>query len=135
MLHPQLAADCHHLCEWGRCHVLLHRNGIIPWFILVPKTEAADLLELPRDEREAVLDEAACIARFIQQEWGLSKINFAQLGNVVPQMHLHVIGRQPDDDCWPKPVWGNLGTVSNYDEEAVTTIRSQLERFRSDSGA
>lgn len=126
MLHSQLAADCHVLCVWPRCHVLLHRNAIVPWFILVPETEATDLLLLQREHREAILDEAADVARFVQQHWQLAKINFAQLGNVVPQMHLHVIGRRPDDDCWPRPVWGNLSGEKSYSDDDLEEIRHRL---------
>ncbi|WP_437229872.1 HIT family protein [Planctomicrobium sp. SH661] len=129
MLHAQLVADCHVLREWAECHVLLHRNAIVPWFILVPKTELADLLELPSQQREAVMAEAAVVSKLIQEHWNLQKINFAQLGNVVPQMHLHVIGRAPGDDCWPKPVWGNLSGAKSYSDQEVAEIAEKLDQL------
>jgi len=129
MLHPQLAADCHLLLEWPQCQVLLNRNALVPWFILVPRTEVVDLLDLPAKQREAVLDEAARISRFIREKWDLQKINIAQLGNVVPQMHLHVIGRSTMDDCWPRPVWGNLSDQKEYPDEEVRQIARQLSEF------
>jgi len=123
-LHPQLLADCHVLLQWPICHVLLHRNAIVPWLILVPETDHVDLLEMPAGQREAVLNEAACIAKVIQQHWKLEKINFAQLGNVVPQMHLHVIGRTSTDPCWPRPIWGNLPEQArDYSVAEVQEIR------------
>lgn len=129
MLHPQLAADCHELLQLPQCLVLLNRNAIVPWFILVPQSDLNDLLELPVGQREAVLDEAAAVARFVQQHWKLQKINFAQLGNVVPQMHLHVIGRSSGDNCWPKPVWGNLSATGTYSEVELGLITEQLRKF------
>jgi len=124
-LDPQLVKDCHLLLQWPQCHILLHRNAIIPWFILVPQTDYADLLEMPADQREAVLNEAASLAKMIQQRWNLKKINVAQLGNVVPQMHLHVIGRSPTDPCWPQPIWGNLPEETlDYSVTEVQEIRA-----------
>lgn len=115
------------LFRWPHCQVLLHRNAAVPWLILVPETEAEDLLELPQLQRHAVMDEAAAAGEFIQQYWGLRKINFAQLGNVVPQMHLHVIGRSPADPCWPRPIWGNLPETKAYSSDEVQTIAARLQ--------
>jgi len=129
MLHPQLAADCHLLLEWSQCDILLNRNALVPWFILIPRTETPDLLDLPTDQREAILNEAAIVARFIRERWGLQKINIAQLGNVVPQMHLHIIGRNVDDDCWPRPIWGNLSRHKDYTAREVEEITQQLQQF------
>ncbi|WP_437188196.1 HIT domain-containing protein [Planctomicrobium sp. SH668] len=128
MIHPQLLADCHVLFETKLNSVLLNRNGSVPWIILVPKTETSDLLDLPAAERESVVAEAAVVAAFIREHWNLKKINFAQLGNVVPQMHIHIIGRTPEDACWPKPIWGNLTDSRPYSEREIQAIRTGLQR-------
>ena len=104
-IHPQLLADCHRLGRLEFCHVLLNRNAVLPWFILVPETAVTDLLDLPETERTAALHEAAIIGQWIKRHFGYGKINFAAIGNVVPQLHLHVVGRKPGDRCWPAPVW------------------------------
>ena len=113
-VHPQLLADCHYLGRLPATELLLHRNASLPWFILVPETELVDFLDLPREHREAVLADCAHVSRFLKQVLGLPKVNFAGLGNVVPQLHLHVIGRAPVDPCWPQPVWGNLEDSEAY---------------------
>ncbi len=125
-IHPRLLADCHRLGRFRVCHVLLHRNAAAPWFILVPEVEAADLLDLDPSIRGDVLDECTLVARYLKQHLHYEKLNFAQLGNQVPQMHLHVIGRRPDDACWPQPVWGNLPEGEAYDDEALEQTRMHL---------
>jgi diadenosine tetraphosphate (Ap4A) HIT family hydrolase len=128
IIHPQLLADCHQLGKLAICHVLLHRNAILPWFILVPETEIADLLDLPDDLRRAAMDEAAAIARFVKARLGYMKINFAAIGNVVPQLHLHIVGRSADDACWPAPVWGHLKEAREYSNTELKRIAEMLER-------
>lgn len=113
-IHPQLLEDCHYLGSFPASELLLHRNAAVPWFILVPDTRLTDVLDLPDEHREAVLGECAAVSAFIKQVLGFEKVNFAGLGNVVPQMHLHVIGRESGDSCWPQPIWGNLPAGGDY---------------------
>ncbi|MEP5765724.1 MAG: HIT family protein [Halieaceae bacterium] len=119
MIHPQLEADCHRLGKFEACTLLLHRNASLPWFILVPDTGLADVLDLPPQLMSTVLQECTVVSRFIKQELGFHKVNFAGLGNVVPQMHLHVIGRAETDACWPQPVWGNLQQEADYSADTL----------------
>lgn len=113
-IHPRLLLDAHLIGRLPRCRVLLHRNAVVPWFILVPDTNVTDLLDLPADTLGEVMHEAALISEFIKARLGCAKINFASIGNVVPQLHLHIVGRRPDDSCWPAPVWGNLRETCAY---------------------
>ncbi len=125
-IHPQLLGDCHLLGKVSSAYLLLHRNAALPWFILVPDTECQDLLDLPDDVREQLMTDAKRVADFIKTQFGLSKINVAALGNVVPQLHLHVIGRDPADPCWPNPVWGNLTTEEDWPANAVDDFSATL---------
>jgi len=127
VIHPQLLADSHRLGKLRLCHVLLHRNALLPWFILVPEAEFSDLLDLPEDLREAAMAEAATVARFIKTRLGYEKINFAAIGNVVPQLHLHVVGRSVNDPCWPAPVWGHLKEGRDYSTAELERIKELLE--------
>ena len=128
VIHPQLLADCHRLGRLDLCHLLLHKNASLPWFILVPQTAASDLLDLPEGQRNTAMQEAAAIAQLIKGHFGHGKINFAAIGNVVAQLHLHVVGRKPGDPCWPAPVWGNLTGVTEYSAEQIAEIRKLLAR-------
>ncbi len=125
-IHPQLLADCHYLGELPRSALLLHRNAALPWFILVPHTDAEDILDLPEALLHEVLAECALVSTFIKNELGYTKVNFAGLGNVVPQLHLHVIGRSDNDPCWPRPVWGNLPGGGAYSDARLLEWQASL---------
>lgn len=125
-IHPRLLEDAHRLGRLGGCHLLLHRNAAVPWFILVPEAEEESLLALPAPVRDAVMTDAAEIARFVTDGLGWPRINVAAIGNVVPQLHVHVIGRRPGDACWPAPVWGNLPRTPPYPSAQVAAIVQAL---------
>ena len=128
-IHSQLRADCHYLGSLPATEVLLIRNAAVPWFILVPDTRLQDVLDLPDEHRKMVMTDCAGIAAFIKQTLGFDKVNFAGLGNVVPQMHLHIIGRHSGDPCWPQPVWGNLPEAGLYDPSQLLEWQSDLQRM------
>ena len=126
-IHPQLLYDCHRLGQLRLCHFLLHKNAAVPWLILVPATApTGDLLDLPDQVRNMAMDEAAIAARFLKTEFAVSKINFAAIGNVVSQLHLHVVGRRATDPCWPAPVWGNLVDADGYSSARIAILTATL---------
>ena len=127
-IHPQLLADCHRLGRFPLCHVLLHKNGMVPWFILVPQTDVTDLLDLPEPLRSTAMAEAAAVSEFVKKTLGWPKVNFAAIGNVVPQLHLHVVGRKPGDACWPAPVWGRLTAARAYSAAELNNTIQLLAR-------
>ena len=126
MIHPQLLEDCHLLGTLGSGKLLLHRNAGLPWFILVPDTELEDVLDLEPNQLAAVMADCRAVGAFIKGELGYRKLNLAGLGNVVPQMHLHIIGRADDDPCWPQPVWGKLPAGPAYDDATLGAWRDRL---------
>ena len=128
-IHPHLLRDCHHLGQLDATDLLVHRNASLPWFILVPDTRLKDFLDLPAEHGQAVLADCAAVSGFIKKLLGFEKVNFAGLGNVVPQMHLHVIGRSTVDPCWPQPVWGNLEGVESYTAEQLEEWQLALQRM------
>lgn len=109
-IHPRLLQDCHHVGRFALSHVLLHRNASLPWLILVPEVPAGviELHELAAASRRTLDDEIDMVARYLKRSLGAQKINVAAIGNLVPQLHVHVVGRQSGDPCWPGVVWGNL---------------------------
>jgi diadenosine tetraphosphate (Ap4A) HIT family hydrolase len=125
----QLLLDTHRIGRLPLCHLLLHKNAVLPWFILVPETSVTDLLELTDDLRSAKLSEASRVSRFVKQYLDYPKINFAAIGNVVPQLHLHVVGRKPGDSCWPAPVWGNLRETREYATVEVCRLKEKLQIY------
>lgn len=125
-IHHQLLADCHYLGTLPICHILLHKNAVLPWFILVPAVDVEDLLDVDTETRNQIMQEAAWISGFIKTEMQCSKINVGAIGNVVRQLHVHVVGRNPGDQCWPHTVWGNLDKVQSYSELDIETIASSM---------
>lgn len=127
-IHPQLLLDTHDVGRFRLCHVLLHKNALLPWFILVPETDCSDLFDLSDEQRSLLMNEATLVAVFIKEVLGYSKINFASIGNVVPQLHLHVVGRKPDDPCWPAAVWGHLQQTEEYSAAELRRLTDLLAR-------
>lgn len=105
-LHPKLAADCEPLGELPLCMALLMRDDRFPWVILVPRLPGlSDLHDLPAASAPALFAEVGLVSRALKAEFEVRKINVAALGNQVPQLHVHVIGRHEADAAWPQPVW------------------------------
>lgn len=132
-IHPQLVQDCHLILQLPDLIVLLHRNALIPWFILVPVSSEGqfrELFEIPREHRNEMMSVSNQLSEYLMRRFGCSKLNVAAIGNLVPQFHWHVIGRSETDPLWPKPVWGNLGeNFKAWQEEDVQTIRTEVERL------
>ena len=118
-LHDKLAADCERLADLDLCTALLMRDHRFPWVILVPRLEGLrDFHDLPRDQALALFDEIERVSRILTEAFAAEKINVAALGNQVPQLHVHVIGRYAGDDAWPGPVW-NAGVADEVDDALV----------------
>lgn len=106
-LHPRLAADTAPVCELGLSRVLLMDDAAWPWLILVPRRAGLrELIDLPRQARHLLDDEVALASRALAGLYRPDKLNVAALGNVVEQLHVHVIARHVGDPAWPAPVWG-----------------------------
>ena len=130
-LHERLAADTLHVAELKLCTLLLMRDHRFPWTILVPRRpDLRDFHDLPREDALPAFDEIALVSRAIAAEFGAQKLNVAALGNQVPQLHIHVIGRFEEDDAWPGPVW-NAGVVESPN---LATIEDWRERLQSRIG-
>lgn len=118
LLDERLAADCIRVADWNESILLLMNNSLVPWFILVPKTEVLELCHLPASLRHQVGSNIDLLSCFILAEFNVSKLNVAAIGNVVNQLHIHVVGRYPGDYCWPDVVWGRPEREPYTDSEA-----------------
>ena len=127
VIHPRLRADCHLLGRLQLCRVLLKRNATLPWFVLVPETDAAEPHLLGREQRALLVEESDALARFVARNFDSDRINSATIGNLVPQLHCHVVGRRQDDPCWPGVVWGNLPPGPAWTAGQLESIGRQLQ--------
>lgn len=124
-LDERLQNDCHVLGRIGRSAVLLHRNAGIAWFILVPETDCVELVDLPSDQQARLLDNINRLSQLLREHFDVDKLNVAAIGNIVSQLHVHVIGRNHHDYCWPDPVWGtSCGDV--YSDDEVVRVQQLL---------
>jgi diadenosine tetraphosphate (Ap4A) HIT family hydrolase len=114
-LHPQLAADTVLVGDLALSRVLLANDANYPWLILVPRRPGiTELIDLVEKDRLQLMAETDAAARALKSITECDKLNVAALGNVVAQLHVHVIGRRHSDKAWPKPVWG-AAPASAYD--------------------
>jgi diadenosine tetraphosphate (Ap4A) HIT family hydrolase len=127
-LHPRLANDCHTLAALPLCELLLMNNALLPWFILVPRVSVVELHQLTSQQQASLFEEINQISRFIEGSFSSHKLNVASIGNIVQQLHVHVIGRRQDDICWPGVVWG-VEQRATYDQASLEDITSQLRNY------
>lgn len=116
------------LIDWPLCRVLLMNDAHYPWLVLVPRRpDLRDLDEVAEVDRAQLLAEMTLASRLLKKLTGAQKMNVAALGNVCPQLHIHVIARFADDPCWPKPVWGQRPALP-YPPEALAERIATLSR-------
>lgn len=133
-LDQKLQADTFLIHDLKICRVLLMNDANYPWVILVPKKEnLVELTDLDFEDQIEVLREINLVAKILKDDFGAHKINIATLGNVVRQLHIHVIARKKNDATFPKPVWGNA-QAKPYEEksaqEMIEKIKSSLSSTR-----
>ena len=117
-LDSQLAADTVHVGDLALCSVLLMDDARFPWLILVPRRAgASEITDLSPEDARGLMDEMRIATGVMLVLAKPDKVNVAALGNVVAQLHVHVIGRFRSDPAWPKPVWG-VGTATPYPHHA-----------------
>ena len=125
-LAPELARDTHELGRWPLSLVLLMNDRRFPWLILVPRRAGlAELLDLDPSGRTALLDEVVRASEALKAEFKPHKLNVAALGNMVRQLHVHVVARYPSDAAWPKPIWG-VGTAEPYGADELKAVSARL---------
>jgi diadenosine tetraphosphate (Ap4A) HIT family hydrolase len=116
-LHPRLKADTIPVIDWPLCRILLMNECAWPWLVLVPRRHGiTEIHELDASDREMLIQEIAAASTRLQNLSGADKMNVAALGNMVPQLHIHIIARFKDDPAWPKPVFG-FQAPNPYDAE------------------
>ncbi len=127
-LHPQLAADTVPVGDLALSRLLLANDANYPWLILVPRRPGVtELIELTETDRAQLVTETDAAARALKAITECEKLNVAALGNVVAQLHVHVIGRRHSDKAWPKPVWG-AATATPYDSVMREGFIAALKR-------
>lgn len=126
-LHPQLADDTHPLAQFELSELRLMDDANHPWLILVPRIDGAvELVDLDEAQQALLTREIARTSRALQSAFAPHKLNVAALGNLVPQLHVHVIARYREDIAWPRPVWG-MASAQPYSPDALVQRIRRLQ--------
>lgn len=128
-LHPRLAADSYVLGDMPLCRVLLLNDARFPWLILVPRRIGLhEFTDLAAADRGPAFDEIARASQALRTTYAPDRINVAAIGNMVEQLHIHVVARRTSDAAWPGPVWGH-GPPMKYDDDALARRRGEILPF------
>ena len=121
-LNAQLAADTVLIGDLALSSVLLMDDARFPWFILVPRRPgASEVTDLTDEDAAQLMSEVRIATRVLLDLAKPDKVNVGALGNVVAQLHVHVVGRFRSDPAWPGPVWGH-GSRTPYPAHAATAL-------------
>jgi diadenosine tetraphosphate (Ap4A) HIT family hydrolase len=127
-LHPQLQQDTIDIGDLPLSRVLVIKDANYPWLLLVPRRDkATEIIDLDEVAQGQMMTEINRVGRALKEITKCDKLNVAALGNVVPQLHVHIIARRKTDAAWPRPVWGVVPPLA-HDAAEVQTFISALRR-------
>jgi diadenosine tetraphosphate (Ap4A) HIT family hydrolase len=107
-LHPQLERDTAPVGDLALSRILAINDADYPWLILVPRLAGlVEVADLETADAAGLMEEIALVSRVLRDVTACDKLNIAAIGNVVPQLHVHIVARWKTDPLWPKPVWGH----------------------------
>lgn len=125
-LDSRLQQDCLPVGDFPLCRLLLMNDASYPWFILVPRREeVSEIFQLDGADQRQLWQETSLLAEILKDTFAADKMNVATLGNVVSQLHMHVIVRRRDDAAWPAPVWGRQ-PARPYEDAQIRQIIDKL---------
>ena len=115
----------YHITDLKLCSIRLHDNSKFPWLILIPKrNKITDISDLKPKDQILLINEIVFVSKIMKKIFKTSKLNVEKIGNIVPQLHIHIIARNKKDSSWPLSVW--VVKSKNYTKEALTVIIRKL---------
>ena len=128
-LDTRLAADDVLIADGPLSQIRLMNDDRFPWVVLVPRVPgASEWIDLDGSQQRLLLAEINQVSRHLKQKPNVTKLNIGALGNIVPQLHIHLVGRHEGDAAWPGPVWGS-GPAQRFDP-GVLAERVEIWRQR-----
>jgi diadenosine tetraphosphate (Ap4A) HIT family hydrolase len=126
---PVIAALTHHAVDWPLSRVFLYDDARYAWCMLVPRRPGAvEIADLVPEDQVQLMQEIVRLSNGVRGFTGVEKLNVGALGNMVPQLHVHVIGRRRGDPAWPGPAWGHSEPI-RHGETAVARILALVRSF------
>ncbi len=133
-LHHRLREDTVEIIRLKLSRALLMNDSSFPWIVLVPeRQDVQEVYELSMEDRSVLIEEIAAASEIIRQLYSPDKINIGALGNLVSQLHIHVIGRFRTDRAWPGPVWGT-GHARPYQADMLETVSAGIKKVFQQKG-
>ena len=128
ILNEELAKNSRFVTDLPLCEVRIQNEARFPWILLIPKRDnIVEIIDLSIEDQEQLLKELRIASKVMQESFDADKLNIGALGNIVKQLHVHVIARYETDLAWPNPVWGYFELSTQYGADAlerrITLIR------------
>ncbi|MEE3000082.1 MAG: HIT family protein [Pseudomonadota bacterium] len=128
VLDPRLYEDCIEITNLKLSKMLLMNDCRYNWLILVPRREKiSEIHHLNTIEQQLLFDEITRTAEFLEKEFCPTKINIGAIGNIVSQLHIHIVARNAGDPAWPNPVWGHSRSVA-YDKDIAKKLVGKIKK-------
>jgi diadenosine tetraphosphate (Ap4A) HIT family hydrolase len=125
-LDPRLARDTELVESFGLCQLRMMKDSRWPWFMLVPqRNDVSELFQLTPLDQALLTFETNMVAAALKKATGAEKINVAAIGNIVRQLHVHIVARSDGDPNWPGPIWG-YGQAEPYEDAAKQLLIKSL---------
>lgn len=126
---PQLELDAYLIAELELSQLYIKADKENPWFVLVPrKINASELVDLTHEEQCMLMEEVTTVSEFLKTYYQPFKINIGALGNIVRQLHIHVLARYEHDRAWPQALWGTTPT-DHFEQFELENIKSNFQEF------
>lgn len=115
------------VAELPLCNLYLQNESRFPWLVLVPRRESvSELIDLSIEDQQELTCEIAMVSQLMKAKYSPDKLNVANLGNIVKQLHIHVIARYEIDSAWPGPVWGKFDAPLMYSSEDLEALAADI---------
>ncbi|MHC5226423.1 HIT domain-containing protein [Ignatzschineria sp. LJL83] len=134
ILNEELAKNSRFVTDLPLCEVRIQNEARFPWILLIPKRDnIVEIIDLSIEDQEQLLKELRIASKVMQESFEADKLNIGALGNIVKQLHVHVIARYETDLAWPNPVWGYFELSTQYGADAlerrITLIREAFNKY------
>jgi len=126
-LHKKFLKSSHHITDLQLCNIRLNDNSKFPWLILIPKrNKITDMSDLNSKDQIQLIKEIVFVSKIMKQLFKTSKLNVEKIGNIVPQLHIHIIARSKKDSSWPLSVWVVKG--KSYSKLSLKNLIEKLRK-------
>ena len=126
-INKKFLKSSHHITDLQLCSIRLHDNSKFPWVILIPKrNKITDMSDLKSKDQILLMKEIVYVSKIMKKLFKTSKLNVEKIGNIVPQLHIHIIARSKKDNSWPLSVWVVKG--KNYSKTALKNMEDKVRK-------